>query len=88
MPVVCLLLLSWAGTGSSQAKEAVAAMHIEQTISALKRMTDADSLAAAGLLSVDKHRDQSLPLIEQAIAASPKRADLIWLQAEVCQKIR
>jgi hypothetical protein len=28
-----------------------------------------------------------LPLIEQAIAASPTRADLIFLQVEVCQKI-
>ena len=83
----CLFSLCSIGIGSPQAKESVAAIHIEQTIAALKRMTDADSLAAAGLLSVDKHRDQSLPLIERAIAAAPMRTDLIWLQAEVCWKV-
>jgi hypothetical protein len=50
--VICLLSLPLVGIGSSEAKEAVASVHIERTIAALKRMTDADSLAAAGLLSV------------------------------------
>jgi hypothetical protein len=63
------------------------ARHIEQTITALKPFTDADSLAAAGLLSLSKHSAQSLPLIEQAIAAAPTRVDLIWLQIEVCLKV-
>jgi hypothetical protein len=85
--VMFLLSMYFVGIGSSQAKDGVAAIHIEQTIAALKRMTDADSLAAAGLLSVGKHSDQSLPLIERAIAAAPIRADLIWLQAEVCAKV-
>ena len=40
-----------------------------------------------GLLSLSKHPAQSLPLIEQAIAAAPTRADLIWLQIEVCLKV-
>jgi hypothetical protein len=85
--VTYLLSISMMPIGSCQAKEAVAAIQIEQTIAALKRMADPDSLAAAGLLSVDKHRDQSLPLIQRAIAASPMRADLIFLQAEVCAKV-
>ena len=53
----------------------------------MTRNTDADSLAAAGLLSLTKHREQSLPLIERAIAASPTRVDLVWLQSEVCLKV-
>ena len=85
-PVVYLLSLSLIGTISSRANEAVAERHIEQTIVALKRLTDADSLAAAGLLSLSNHPDHSLLLITRAIAASPTRADLIWLQAEVCLK--
>jgi hypothetical protein len=85
-PVVCLLSLSLAGTVSCRADEAVAPAHLEQTIAALKHMPDADSLAAAGLLALSDHPDQSLPLIERAIAAAPMRADLIWLQAEVCLK--
>jgi hypothetical protein len=36
--------------------------HVERAISALKAPTDADWLAAAALLSLEKHRDQSLPL--------------------------
>jgi hypothetical protein len=63
------------------------AHHVEQAITALRPLADADSLAAAGLLSLDRHRDQSLPLIEHAIAAAPTRADLLWLQIEVCLKL-
>src|SRR5271155_5534639 len=81
----CVLLLS-ASPAFPETQEPTA-RQIEQTIAALIQMTDADSLAAAGLLSVAKHRDQALPLIGRAIAASPTRADLIWLQAEVCTKL-
>jgi hypothetical protein len=87
MLVICLFSLSSVGIGSSQAKEAVAAIKIEETIVALKLKSDADSMAAAGLLSLDKHPGQSLPLIARAIAAAPERADLVWLQVEVCQKV-
>jgi hypothetical protein len=87
MLAVCLLLLSFAGATSSEAKETGLAAHIEQAISALRHRTDADSLAAAGLLSLDKHRDRSLPLLEQAIVAAPTRTELIWLQLELCQKM-
>src|SRR6202166_3862231 len=75
----------WASS-SRDPHEAKAARRTEQTIAALTRNTDADSLAAAGLLSLTKHREQSLPLIERAIAASPTRVDLVWLQSEVCLK--
>jgi hypothetical protein len=85
--VICLLSLSSVGIGSSQAKEADAATKIEQTVVALKLKSDADSLAAAGLLSLEKHPAKTLPLIARAIEASPARADLVWLQVGVCQKV-
>lgn len=85
--VICFFSLSLIEHGSSTAKDAAVPIQLEQTIAALKRMTDADSLAAAGLLSIGKHPDQSLPLFERAIAASPMRADLTWLQVEVCIKV-
>jgi hypothetical protein len=84
--VFCFLSLL-ASPSFSETQKAKAARQIERTIAALTHMTDADSLAAAGLLSVAKHRDQSLPLIGRAIAAAPMRADLVWLQAEVCAKL-
>jgi hypothetical protein len=85
--VACILSLSSIGIGSYQAKEAVAAGRIEPTIAALKLDSDADSMAATGLLSLDKHPGQTLPLISRAAAAAPQRADLLWLQVEVCQKV-
>ena len=85
--VTSLLSLSPVGTGVSRATDAQAMRHMEQTIGALKRMTDADSLAAAGLLSLEVHPEQSMHIIERARAAAPTRADLIWLHAEVCTKI-
>ena len=51
----------------------------------LAKRTDADSLAAAGLLSSQGHRDQSLALFDRAVAASPARVELVWLQAQNCQ---
>jgi hypothetical protein len=82
---VSSLLLACAA--SSDAQDAKTARHVERAIAILTRMADADSLAAAGLLSLENHRDRSLPLIERATAASPERADLVWLQAQVCEKL-
>jgi hypothetical protein len=84
--VFCLLSLL-ALPASAETQQAKATRHIEQTIAALTPMTDADSLAAAGLLSLANHRDQSLPLIARAIAAAPERADLVWLQALRCSQL-
>jgi hypothetical protein len=74
-------------TASSDAPDAQDAMRVEQALAVLTRMTDADSLAAAGLLSLDEHRDQSVSLIARATAAAPERADLLWLQSQVCLKV-
>lgn len=52
----------------------------------LESRHDADSLAAAGLLTSVSDRDRSLRLIEKATAVAPERADLVWLQIQVCQE--
>ena len=82
------LLCACASAASADDRQEVkVARHIEHTITALKALTDADSLAAAGLLSLANHSDQSLPLIARATAAAPERADLVWLQAQVCREL-
>jgi hypothetical protein len=55
-------------------------------VSVLAKRSDADALAAAGLLSLPAGRDESLALIARAAAAAPDRADLLWLHAQVCQE--
>jgi hypothetical protein len=70
-----------------EAAEAKAARRTEQTIAALTHNTDADSLAAAGIMSLGIHCDQSLPLLVRATAAAPDRADLVWLQALRCAQL-
>jgi len=60
----------------------------DQTIAALIQMTDVDSLAAAGIMSIGNHSDEALPLIARAVAAAPDRADLVWLQAMRCAQLR
>jgi hypothetical protein len=60
---------------------------IDNAIAALVRMTDADSLAAAGILSVDNHGTSSLSLLTRAVAAAPDRADIVWLQSLRCGQV-
>jgi hypothetical protein len=69
---------------SPAAKSAEAERHLQRAATALARQSDADSLAAAGLLSPSIHRDDSLALIARATAAAPERPDLLWLRAQVC----
>ena len=52
----------------------------------LARESDADSLAAAAVLSITQGSAQALSLIDKAIAAAPTRADLIWLKIQFCQR--
>jgi hypothetical protein len=56
-----------------------------QVADALARQADADSLAAAGLLSWGEPEKES-QLLVRAAAAAPQRADLVWLQIQACQK--
>lgn len=61
--------------------------HIDQAIAALAQRTDADSLAAAGIMSIDNHGAQSLSLLTRAVAAAPERPDLVWLQSLRCGQV-
>ncbi len=82
----CLLsLLTFPAFPETQ--EAKTTRRIDQTIAALAQMTDADSLAAAGIMSMGKHSDQSLAFLARATAAAPDRADLVWLRALRCGQL-
>jgi hypothetical protein len=59
-------------------------MRMEHAVDLLGSRTDADSLAAAGLLN-SVNRNRSLRLIEKATADAPERPDLVWLQIQFCQ---
>jgi hypothetical protein len=84
--VFCLLSLL-ALPASAETQEAKSARRTEEIISALKQRTDPDSLAAAGIMSMGKHSDQSLGLLARAIAAAPARPDLVWAQALRCAQL-
>jgi hypothetical protein len=69
---------------STTTKQAGADPQWQRAAAVLAKKTDADSLAVAGLLSLPSHRDESLSLIARALEAEPERADLVWLQVQVC----
>jgi hypothetical protein len=72
---------------SPAAKLAADKQHLQGVATALVTRTDADSLAAVGLLSLPSRPDDSLALIGRATAAAPERPDLVWLQAQVCREV-
>jgi hypothetical protein len=83
------LLISMALLGSSTLHAAPVAAgdaHLERALSTLSRQSDADSLAAAGLLARSGHRDESLALFRRAVAADPARPDLAWLETLACEQ--
>jgi hypothetical protein len=82
-----LLTCSALALASPDAQLAKARKHADQAIAALIQMTDADSLAAAGLMSIDRDSGQSLSLLARAATAAPNRADLVWLQALRCSQL-
>jgi hypothetical protein len=57
---------------------------IERAVGALANRSDADSLAAAGLLSLTSRQRDPLDLLARASAAAPDRADLLWLHTRAC----
>jgi hypothetical protein len=60
----------------------------ELAISQLEKKTDADSLAAAGLLrAVESKPETAVDFLTRASARAPERADLVWLQIQICQRI-
>jgi hypothetical protein len=72
---------------SPAAGTAEAEQHSQGAATALAQQTNADSLAAAGLLNLSGRPDDSLALIGRATAAAPERPDLVWLQAQVCREV-
>jgi hypothetical protein len=72
---------------SPEARVAQVQRHAQQAAAVLAKRTDADSLAAAGLLSLESMRDQSMALLTRATQAAPERPELVWLQAESCQRL-
>ena len=83
--VLCPFISSGAISPVAQTEQAE--VRIEHAADLLGSLSDADSLAAAGLLSSVKDRDRSLRLIEKATAAAPDRPDLVWLQIQSCQAV-
>jgi hypothetical protein len=79
-----LLIASIAACTSSDALIAKAQKRDNATVAVLAQAADADSLAAAGLMSVGKDSDQSLSFLARASVVAPDRADLVWLQATRC----
>jgi hypothetical protein len=76
----CLILPPWAC-----ANAAGTAQHLEAARAELARRSDADSLAAAGLLAAQ--RPDGLSLVSRAADAAPERTDIVWLQIMLCQQV-
>ena len=89
---ICLLVAITIATtspvalDSSDAQLSKSDRRIEQSIAYLSKMTDPDSLAAAGLMS-GKSSEQTLAFLARASAAEPDRADLVWLRATRCAQL-
>ena len=79
------LLLGCAATPNAQ--RATTERHEALAANELARRTDADSLAAAGLLISINDRERALSLLARSTAAAPVRADLLWLQVRVCHEV-
>jgi hypothetical protein len=59
---------------------------LQRAVSALEKRTDADSLAAAGLMSSFRAGPGvALALLARATTAAPERADLAWLDIQLCR---
>jgi hypothetical protein len=62
--------------------------HLKQAVGALQQRSDADSLAAAGLLSPwERKPDLSVELLTRATLVAPARADLAWLSILICRQV-
>jgi hypothetical protein len=77
-PAVALLLSGCASSGVSE--------HVARTAAQLQRQSDADSLAAAGVLLALRNKPQALVLLARASAAAPERPELLWLRAHLCEE--
>jgi hypothetical protein len=62
---------------------------VQRTEQLLIASADADSLAAAAMLSIGPTADpvQRLKLIERAVSEAPDRPDLVWLNIRLCAQV-
>jgi hypothetical protein len=81
-----LPLLLAACAGSTAEQDAGFGKHMARARAVLATKTDPDSLAAAALMSVGGHTEESLDLMRRAVAAAPDRRDLAWLNLQFCLK--
>ncbi|HEX4388516.1 MAG TPA: hypothetical protein VH109_07810, partial [Steroidobacteraceae bacterium] len=79
----CIVLQPWVITVQAAGS---AERHLEAARLELERRPDADSLAAAGVLTAHHDRAQALALVSKAADSAPERADLVWLQLMLCQQ--
>jgi len=65
--------------------------HLKQAVAVLEQRSDADSLAAAAMvLRIAEHKpenDAALALLMRAVTAAPERADLAWLDIQMCRQV-
>ena len=77
-----LACLGLASCTSTQ-RERELSSNLERTAATLAQREDADSLAAAALLLLPA-RDEARALLVKATALAPQRADLAWLNTQIC----
>lgn len=86
--LVLLALLCQGCVNSPEARNARMERHIEAAETVLEQKSDADSLAVAGLLrSSGRHSVEALSLLSRASAVEPERADLAWLEIQICRNV-
>jgi hypothetical protein len=85
--IVLLAILLQGCATSHAARAARAQRDLQHAVSELEKRTDADSLAAAGLMSrFQAGPGVSLAMIGRATSVAPQRADLAWLDIQACQQ--
>ena len=77
-----LVCLGLASCTSTQRQKRLSA-NLERTAATLAQREDADSLAAAALLLLPA-RGEAQALLAKATALAPERADLAWLNTQIC----
>ena len=74
--------------GTTEREERRQQRTIERGAAVLSSRTDADSLAAAGVLLLEKKPKIAAALITRATTVDSERADLFWLQAQTCESTK
>lgn len=65
--------------------------HLKQATAVLQQRDDADSLAAAAMMvrvtQPKPDAEAALALIDRAVTLAPERADLAWLEIQICHQV-